>query len=129
MVIHGSMARPLNGTEPGICGHAMLRERCRPRTRGGVMRIPVPARKTRLVLGAAALSGVMVAMSLAVMSPANADGPLAVDQIAHSKNMELVTNIPRQGPLTDDFHSDMAFWGNYLFQGSYGGITVYDVSH
>lgn len=81
-------------------------------------------------LRAAILGGVIAAMCLGLAGPAAAQSDqLEVDEISHSKNLELVANIPRQGPLTDDFHSDMAFWGNYLFQGSYGGITIYDISH
>jgi hypothetical protein len=91
------------------------------------MRIPGPARRSRRVLRAAAFGGATVAASLAFAGPAAAQ--LAVDEISNSKNFELVANVPRQGPLTDDFHSDMAFWGDYLFQGSYGGITTYDISH
>jgi hypothetical protein len=101
------------------------------------MRISVPARGSRWRLRAAALSSVMVAMSLALVamsltlvSPAAADdGQLAVDEISHSKNMELVANVAKQGPLADDYYTDMAFWGDYLFQGSYGGITIYNISH
>ena len=94
------------------------------------MLIPNPVRASRWGLRAAALGSVMIAMPLALVGPAAAEsGQLGVDEISHSKNFELVTNVPRQGPLADDTHSDMAFWGDYLFQGSYGGITVYDISH
>jgi hypothetical protein len=72
----------------------------------------------------------MVAMSLGLASPSAAQSDeLGVDEISHNKNIELVANIPRQGPLVNDFHSDMAFWGNYLFQGSYGGINIYNIKH
>jgi hypothetical protein len=91
------------------------------------MRIPGPARRSRRGLRAAALSTIATAATLALAGPAAAQ--LAVDEISHSKNFELVTNVPRQGPLTAATHSDMAFWGDYLFQGSYGGITIYDISH
>src|SRR5699024_7299255 len=94
---------------------------------GPVMRIFGPARRTRRGLRAAVFSTVAVAMSLALAGPAAAQ--LAVDEISHSKEFGLVANIPRQGALANEFHTDMAFWGNYLFQGSYGGINIYDIRH
>jgi hypothetical protein len=70
-----------------------------------------------------------MALSLALAGPAAAQSDqLAVDEISASK-IDLVANIPRQGPLVNEFHSDMAFWGDYLFQGSYGGINIYDIKH
>jgi len=94
------------------------------------MRISGLARGSRRGLHVAALCSVMVAMSLALAGPAAAQSDeLAVDEISHSKNIELVANIPRQGPVANDFQSDMAFWGDYLFGGSYGGITIYDIKH
>ncbi|HEX5596867.1 MAG TPA: hypothetical protein VFX61_12760 [Micromonosporaceae bacterium] len=74
----------------------------------------------------------MLVIPLAIVGPAGAaSDQLAVDEISHSKNIELVANVPRHGPFAGPnvYHSDMAFWGNYLFQGSYGGITIYDITH
>jgi len=51
--------------------------------------------------------------------------------------MELVSSLPRPegffNPSTPDdrrfFNSDIAFRGNYLFQGNYQGFQIYDVSN
>ncbi len=83
-------------------------------------RLPGP-----LVLGAVTA---LVSVGFATLGVAQADDPPAVDEIVHSQNVHVEANIPKVGPLTD-YYSDMAFKGNYLFQGSYDGFTVYDISH
>ena len=44
--------------------------------------------------------------------------------------LELLANIPKSGPLegTSNFNSDLAFWGDYAFQGNYNGFQVVDIS-
>lgn len=82
---------------------------------------------------AAVLSAAMVVMSLVLAAPSAAapsqGDELAVDEVSHSKNIWQVANIPRQGPLADAWHSDLAFKGDYAFQGTYGGFTIYDIKH
>ncbi|MFC7343073.1 LVIVD repeat-containing protein [Saccharopolyspora griseoalba] len=76
-----------------------------------------------LVLGlAAAIAG------LALIAPSSAAQPPG-DDVQHSNNVQPVANVPRQGPLAESTHSDLAFFKNYAFQGSYDGFTVYDISN
>src|SRR5690606_10238846 len=92
------------------------------------MHLPVLKRGSRRGLRVAALCSVFVAMSLVFAGPISAQGTdLEVDEISHSENVRLVANVPRQGPLANGFHTDMAFWGHYLFQGSYDGINIYNI--
>ena len=94
------------------------------------MHIPTLGRRSHRGIQATLLSGAMVAMSLALAGPSAAQSDeLDVDEVSHSKNIELVANIPRQGPLESETYSDLAFWGDYAFQGSYGGFTIYDIKH
>ncbi len=55
---------------------------------------------------------------------------LGVDEIASSKNMSLVTNIPKTGiaAATSAFNSDLAFKGKYAYQGNYNGVSIWDLS-
>jgi hypothetical protein len=87
----------------------------------------IDGRASRRGLRAALLAGLMIVTSLTLASPSSAQ--TGDDEISHSRNVELVANVPRQGPLVDDTHSDLAFWGDYLIQGSYGGFTIYDIKH
>jgi hypothetical protein len=76
------------------------------------------------------MTGLLLAMSTALVAPAaSADIP-APGEIAKSPNMALLANIPKQGPLTgvNNLGSDWAFKGKYAFGGNYAGFTVYDIS-
>ena len=42
----------------------------------------------------------------------------------HSANMSLVANLPKPGTT----NSDLAFWGNRLYAGNYGGFRIIDIS-
>lgn len=94
------------------------------------MQISKLGRRSRRGLQTAALTGAMVAMSLVLAGPSAAQSDeLDVDEVSHSKNINQVANIPRTGPLEGQFYTDIAFWGDYAFQGSYGGFTIYDIKH
>src|SRR5699024_5775364 len=70
----------------------------------------------------------LIATSLAMTAPATAqDDELEIGEISSSKNFDQVANVPRQGAIADDWYSDLAFWGDYVFQGSYGGFQVTDI--
>lgn len=75
-----------------------------------------------------------LAVSMVVSAgPSVADGHLSedtleVDEVAMSENVELIANFPRAGADAGAFHSDIAFWGDYAIQGSYGGLNIYDIS-
>lgn len=77
-----------------------------------------------------ALSGILLVMSAVLVPPASADGVPGRDEIDKSRNMHLVANIPKQGPLAapNAYGSDWAFQGRYAFGGNYEGFTVYDIS-
>jgi hypothetical protein len=68
----------------------------------------------RLVLPAALVLG-----ATGVPTPASAQPDL------HSPNMQLLDNEP-QGAFTN---SDLAFWGNRLYAGNYGGFRIFDISN
>lgn len=94
------------------------------------MQISKVGRRSRTGLKAAGLTGLLVAASLAFSGPSAAQvDELEPDEISHSANISQVANIPRQGVNDGFFHSDIAFWGDYAIQGTYGGINIYDISH
>jgi len=55
---------------------------------------------------------------------------LAPGQLASTRNMHLVANLPKTGPFAPEsqFNSDLAFWGKYAFQGNYEGFQITDIS-
>jgi hypothetical protein len=50
------------------------------------------------------------------------------DAGAATWNMELVTTSPTPEPYRSATHSDLAFQGDYVIQGNYAGILIWDVS-
>ncbi|GAA2357567.1 hypothetical protein GCM10009854_40030 [Saccharopolyspora halophila] len=75
-----------------------------------------------LALGlAAAVAGLALTVPSAAAQPPG-------DDVQHSNNVHPVANVPRQGPLKESTHSDLAFYQNYAIQGTYDGFTVYDIS-
>ncbi len=52
---------------------------------------------------------------------------LAADEISHSRNIRQVVNIPKQAPFDTTTNSDLAFQGNYAFDGNYNGFVIYDI--
>jgi len=85
------------------------------------------------LIAVVALVGIMVLALLSIAMPASAQASdeLAIDEISMSDNITHVTNVPRQGdgftgPF--DWHSDIAFHGDVAYQGSYAGLTLYDIS-
>ncbi|HEX2049351.1 MAG TPA: hypothetical protein VHJ34_01820 [Actinomycetota bacterium] len=55
---------------------------------------------------------------------------LAPGQMANTRNVHLVANLPKSGPFAGEaqFGSDLAFWGKYAFQGNYNGVQITDIS-
>jgi hypothetical protein len=43
-------------------------------------------------------------------------------------NMVHLANLPKSGPLANGTGSDLAFWGDYAFQGNYNGLQITDIS-
>ena len=56
--------------------------------------------------------------------------PLGEGQLGSSKNMHLISNLPKSGPFAGEpnFNSDLAFWGKYAIQGNYNGFQITDIS-
>jgi len=54
---------------------------------------------------------------------------LAVDEISSSRNIRQLANLPKQAPfdITSALASDIAFQGNFAFQGNYNGFMIYDI--
>ncbi|WP_166354036.1 LVIVD repeat-containing protein [Phytoactinopolyspora limicola] len=93
------------------------------------MPTPLLGRRPRRALQAAVLGVAMVLMSLGSAGPSIAQSDeLDVDEVSHSKYIRSVANVPRQEAVDNDWHTDIAFWGNYAYQGSYGGVTIYDIT-
>ncbi|MFD0856426.1 LVIVD repeat-containing protein [Actinomadura adrarensis] len=91
---------------------------------------PLRGRRTarRTLLGT--LTGMLLAVSTIMVAPAASAQIPGQDEIAKSPNMELLANIPKQGPMAgvNNLGSDWAFQGKYAYGGNYAGFTVYDVS-
>jgi hypothetical protein len=58
-------------------------------------------------------------------------GP-AVETFEYSPNMNPLgfsaRTVPTSGPGNGAYNSDLAFWGNYAFQGHYDGFRILDIS-
>src|SRR5690625_3417846 len=82
-----------------------------------------------LALGlAAAVTGLALTVPQAAAEPVDGGMRQSGDDVQHSNNVHPVANVPRQGPLEESTHSDLAFYQNYAIQGAYDGFTVYDIS-
>jgi hypothetical protein len=67
------------------------------------------------------------AMTTASASAPSSDADRQPDDVSHSENFRQVAHVPKRQPL-DDTASDLAFHGDYAFQGNYEGFTIYDIS-
>ena len=45
-----------------------------------------------------------------------------------TSNLVHLANLPKSGPLSSGTGSDLAFWGDYAFQGNYNGMQITDIS-
>ncbi|WP_033438614.1 LVIVD repeat-containing protein [Saccharothrix sp. NRRL B-16314] len=53
----------------------------------------------------------------------------AVDEIRNSRNVKHLANLPKPAPFTaTSTWSDLAFQGDYAFDGNYDGFVIYDIS-
>jgi hypothetical protein len=66
-------------------------------------------------------------LALVVLGLATVALPAAAshNQDLHSPNMQIVD----QDPQTSFTNSDLAFWGNRLYAGNYGGFRIFDISN
>ena len=108
-----------------------------------------PARARMLPLLTLTLAGTMLAASgcstATTMSGSSTMGPMASDAPSPDPriglrpgvadagqaawNMHLVSATAPQGKFVNGINSDLAFTGNYVFQGSFNGFQVWDISN
>jgi hypothetical protein len=76
------------------------------------------------------LAGMLLAVSTVLVGPAATAQIPGQDEIAKSPNMELLANVPKQGPMAgeNNFGSDLALQGRFAYGGNFAGFTVYDIS-
>ncbi|MEU6997090.1 hypothetical protein [Nonomuraea sp. NPDC046570] len=60
--------------------------------------------------------------------PAQAE---SADKIVTSKNITHLANAPKTGPFAngDAYNSDLAFEGDYVYQGNYNGFSIYNIKN
>jgi hypothetical protein len=66
-----------------------------------------------------------------VAAPLNASGPPSVPVVANwaiTDNLTPLGFAPRPNPAAGVFNSDLAFWGDYAFQGTYDGFRIVDIT-
>jgi hypothetical protein len=82
--------------------------------------------KLKLALACAALALGIVA------GPLTASGPPKVDVVADWEVTDNLTPLgfsPRPNPAPGTFNSDLAFWGDWAFQGTYDGFRIVDITY
>ncbi|MGH3028842.1 MAG: LVIVD repeat-containing protein [Gaiellaceae bacterium] len=66
-----------------------------------------------------------------VAAPLSASGPPKVPVVADwnvTDNLTALGYSPRPNPAAGVFNSDLAFWGDYAFQGTYDGFRIVDIA-
>ena len=66
-----------------------------------------------------------------VAAPLSASGPPKVPVVADwtvTDNLTALGFSPRPNPAAGVFNSDLAFWGDYAFQGTYDGFRIVDIA-
>jgi hypothetical protein len=73
-----------------------------------------------------------VALALGIVAaPLSASGPPKVPVVADwsvTDNLTALGYSPRPNPAPGVFNSDLAFWGDWAFQGSYDGFRIVDIT-
>jgi hypothetical protein len=79
---------------------------------------------------ATVLLGLLTAPSSGAAQAPEPGTPPGVDEIASSRNIAQVANLPKQAPFDTltSYDTDWAFQGHYAYGGNYNGFTVYDIS-
>jgi hypothetical protein len=78
-----------------------------------------------------ALAVMLVALLASALpqTPAAADPDPPVSTFTYTPNMEPLGWEPRPNPASGVFNSDLAFWGNRAYQGTYDGFQIIDISN
>lgn len=68
--------------------------------------------------------------ALTPASTATQETGASSDEVMTSENVKLVANLPRTAPLNgeEDFNTDLAFQGDYVYVGNFGGFAIYDIA-
>jgi uncharacterized repeat protein (TIGR01451 family) len=83
--------------------------------------------RTRFVALTAAIAGLLSGALYG--APAAADPNPPVSTFAYSANMEPLGWEPRPNPTSSIFNSDLAFWENRAYQGTYDGFQIIDITN
>ncbi|HEX9890684.1 MAG TPA: hypothetical protein VGB28_01310, partial [Actinomycetota bacterium] len=67
-------------------------------------------------------------MTAVAAMPAAADPDPPVESFAYTPNMEPLGWSPRPNPASGVYNSDLAFWGDRAYQGTYDGFQIIDIS-
>lgn len=94
----------------------------------GTRRAPRPPRLARSLFVTLATSAMLATALVASASPPEVDD--AVETFDHTKNLKPMGFSERvpEGDGLGDVNSDLAFWGDHAFQGSFNGFRIIDVS-
>jgi uncharacterized repeat protein (TIGR01451 family) len=84
-------------------------------------------RRTRIASLAVTLAA-LVAVAIP-QAPAVGDPNPPVSSYDYSANMEPLGWEPRENPATGAINSDLAFWGNRAYQGTYDGFQIINISN
>jgi hypothetical protein len=74
------------------------------------------------------LAAVGLAVALAFPLGVAAGNPDSAATHVHSRNMHPLGDSPRPNPAPGVVNSDLAFWGDLAYQGTYDGFRIVDVS-
>jgi hypothetical protein len=78
------------------------------------------------------LFAALAIVSIGILAaPLSASGPPSVPVVADWEITDNLTPLgfaPRPNPAAGVFNSDLAFWGDYAFQGSYDGFRIVDIN-
>ena len=81
--------------------------------------------KLKLFLACTALALGIAAGPLTASGPPKVD---AVSSFTYTKNLTPLGFSPRPNPAPGVFNSDLAFWGDWAFQGTYDGFRIVDIT-
>jgi uncharacterized repeat protein (TIGR01451 family) len=84
-------------------------------------------RRTRFFSLAVTLAA-LIAIAIP-QAPAVGDPNPPVSSYDYTANMEPLGWEPRENPATGAINSDLAFWGNRAFQGTYDGFQIINISN
>jgi uncharacterized repeat protein (TIGR01451 family) len=84
-------------------------------------------RRTRFFSLAVTLAA-LIAIAIP-QAPAAGDPNPPVSSYTYTANMEPLGWEPRENPVTGAINSDLAFWGDRAYQGTYDGFQIIDISN